>query len=415
MATNIYNLSTLVGQGVVAGLHSECKFLNTVSTDYKKDFEQTKYKPGLTLQVNKGPQFQVTTGRVADVQNVEFDSTSFTVVQYNEAISLTSLEQGYDLDDDYDMMRLGRDMADRMGREMERIGLQTVAINAGISEGSPGSEPGSMRLFNRILAKMDDALAPSRGRYVALSPLANVELIDVIQKLPNPGPEISNAFLRRKLSDAGDANFYTTPSVYRATLGSATNTTPLVNGAVTDNSSTIAIDGLSAATATIKKGTKFTIGVLGTATAVQAVDPETKATLPYLKEFTVTADATGSGSAIASLAISPTIRGSASQHQNVSQLPPNDAEIVLKLGTTAAGATYGQNVVYQENAVQMVGLSLPAAKGPKVHSFSDFRGIPIRTGVGSWDAKNDDQILRLDAVVAFFLTRPDHCGVALGA
>jgi len=415
MASNIYNLSSLVGQGVVASLTADSVLLPACSTDYNKDFIQRKYTPGLSLTINKGPQFSVTSGQIAAVQAVEFDSTSVTVVQYNEAISLGSLEQEYQLDKDYDMMRLGQDMGRRMLREAERIGFQTIATYAGNYVGSPGAEPGAMRLFGRASALMDDALAPAEDRFCFFSPMAQVELLDAMKGLENPGSEISNQFFRGKLKKLGNVNYASTPSIYRATLGSATNSTPLVNGALTDGASTMSMDGLSASTATIKKGTHFTLGVAGTSTAVYAVDPETKAVLPYLKMFTVTADATGSGSAITSLAFSPTIRGTASQHQNVSQLPPDNCEITLSLGSVSSGQTYAENVMFQKKTVQLIGLDLPAARSKGTHTFADYNGLSIRTGVGAWDPIGDREILRVDAAFAFVVTRPSHATVIMGA
>lgn len=411
---NTLNVSSLVSKSVVAPLHAEGKLVNTCGRKYEKDFLQTSYVPGLTLSVNKGPQFNITEGRIANVQDVEFQTASVTVVQYNEAISLTSIEQSYSLDSEQSMMELGKDMGRRMLREVERIGFQAIATAVGNNIGSPGAEPGALRLFARGAAFMDDALAPDADRYCALSPLGQAELVDALKNVPNPGTEISNQFLRGQIKKTMNLNFYSTPAIYRSTLGSETNSTPLLNGALTTGATTAVIDGMSAATATIKKGTKFTLGVLGTSTAVYAVDPETKTTLPYLKMFTVTADVAGSGSTC-TIAFSPKIHDSTSSHQNVSQLPPNDAEVIFNLGTVTSGNTYAQNVIYQKDAVQLIALPLRAARTKGTHEFADFNGIPIRTGIGAWDATNDEEVLRVDAVFAWLITRPDHCCIVPGA
>lgn len=412
---NSFNVSSLVSKGIVAPLHAEGKLVNTCGTDYKEDFIQKNYVPGVTLTIDKGPQFSVTSGRIAQVQDVVHDSTTVTVVQYNEAISVTSIEKSYKMNDEEDMMKLGRDMGRRMLREVERIGFQTISTSVGNSVGTPGAEPGSLRLFGRAAAFMDDMLAPDADRYCAVSPLGQVELIDSLKNAPNPSDIIGNQYLTGSIKRAMNLNFYQTPSVYRATLGSATNSTPLTNGTTSNGASTLSIDGLSAATATIKKGTKFTLGVAGTSTAVYAVDPETKAVLPYLKQFTVTADATGVSSAITSLAISPPLYDSTDTRQNVSQLPPNDCEITLSLGSVSSGNTYAQNVIYQKDAVQLVALPLRAAMKKDTHTFTSYNGVPIRVGFGAWDARNDDEILRVDAAFAWVVTRPEHCAIVHGA
>lgn len=412
---NAFNVSSLVSKGVVASLHAEGKLVNTCDTRYKNDFLQDSYTPGTTIAINKGPQFTVTSGRVANVQDVEYKSINATIVQYNEAISLTSIEKSYSLNSEEDMMKLGRDMGRRMLREVDRIGFQTLANQVGNNVGSPGAEPGSIRLFGRGAALMDDQLAPDADRYCALSPLGQVELIDSLKNAPNPGEEIGNQFLRGQMKRAMNLNFYSTPSVYRSTLGSATNTTPLTNGTTANGATTLDVDGLSAATATIKAGTKFTLGALGTSTAVYAVDPETKAVLPYLKMFTVTTDATGISSEIAALAINPPIYDSTTSHQNVSQLPPNNAEVTLLLGSVTSGNTYAENVIYQKEAVQLIAVPLKAAQQKGVHSFADFNGVPIRTGIGAWNAVNDSEILRVDACFVWAIPRPEHCCIVAGA
>lgn len=407
--SNSFNVSSLVSKGIVAPLHAEGTLVNACGTDYKEDFIQKNYTPGVSLTIDKGPQFTVTQGRVASVQNIVHQSASVTVVQYNEAISVTSIEKSYSMNSEEDMMKLGRDMGRRMLREVDRIGFQTIAASVGNSVGTPGAEPGSLRLFGRAAAFMDDMLAPSADRYCALSPLGQVELIDSLKNAPNPGAEISNQFLRGNIKKAMNLNFMSTPSVYRATLGTATTSTPLINGTVSNGATTIPVDGLSAATATITAGTKCTIA------NVFAVDPETKATLPYLKQFTVTSTGTGSGSAIASLAIEPPIYNSTDSRQNVSALPADNAAITLSLGSVTAGSTYAQNPIWQKDAVQLIALPLRAAMKKDTHTFTSYNGVPIRVGFGAWDAINDDEILRVDAAFAWVVTRPEHCAIVHGA
>ncbi len=416
MAVNTHQLSTLVGEGIVAALTAEGKVLNTLSTRYKKDFVQQKYKHGRSLNVARAPQYSVTQSDVATVQDITTDGLSVTLLPYNAAISLTAAEEMYDLASESGMLELGRDMGKRLLREAERVALQTIARYASHYENLPGSFAGSMRQFNRLAAKLDDSLAPSgtSSRYCAMAPMQEVELIDIMKSLPNPGAEVSSQFLRRKLKVFGDVNYYSTPSVYRATLGSATNATPLLSAASVNGDTFVAIDGLSAATATVKQGTKFTLGVKGTSTAVYDVDPETKAVLPYLKEFSTINDEVGVSSAIAILDICEPIYGPTSPLQNVSQLPPNDAEVTFALGTASSGGTYAQSVMYCKEAVEMLAFALPAAHGPKVHSFTEYNGLPIRTGVGSWDLVNNQQAIRVDTDFAFLVTRPNHCGAMLG-
>lgn len=199
-------------------------------------------------------------------------------------------------------------------------------------------------------------------------------------------------------------NFYESTSTYRHTAGTGDNTTPVTNGA-NQSGSTLSINGLTG-TDTLTAGTKFTIA------NVNAVDPETKTDLGYLKQFSVTATTAAVGGAIAALPISPTIYRSTSPHQNISADIANGATITL---VTEDEESAQSNLIYDKDALTLVSVPLPKAAGPNVHSFAQYNGINLRTGIGSWDAINDEQILRVDAVWAWGILRPDHMCVVQGA
>jgi len=403
------NVSSLVSKQLVQSVHAKGNFINTVNKSYSKDFTQKQYVPGQTVTINIAPQATITSGRVGVPQDMQYRSTSATLGQYNGIFELTSIQKGYDIDD---WRKFGDTIAGRLIREIEKTGMEFARDNVAQSVGDPGTQPGSLRTWSEARAKITKALGPMRSPHAAADPLAMVALTDALKGAKNPGDEISNQYLRGRMTRAAGLNFYESANIARHTAGSTSNTTPLTVGASSTAATTLSIDGLSAATATVKKGQRFTIGVLGTSTAVLAVDPETKQSLSYLREFVVTADATGSSSAITALAISPTIYGPTSGSlQNVSQLPPNDAEIVFD---TISGAVRDCNLVYDTDAFTLVSVPLPAADGD-VHTFSDFEGIQFRIGMGAWDAINGRQYMRVDAVWAWAMLQQDHACIVYGA
>lgn len=403
---NSLNTSSLVSKRMVQVLHAKSMISGTVNNSYSKDFTQRNYAPGDTISIDIVHQPSVTQNRVATVQDVKNRTVSATILQYNAAEKWSSIVKRYDMTSEKGVIQYTDDMSKRMIREVDRTSLEYMAKQASNSVGTPGVDSGSLRTYAEGVAKIDDALGgQTEDCFAAVNPMGHVALTDSLKGLQNPGKEISNQYLRYRMKNAAGINFYKSNSVSRWTKGTATNSTPVMNGATTSGASTISIDGLSAATATITEKTHFTIA------DVYAVDPETKTTLSYLKDFSVTATATGSGSAIAALAISPTIYDSTSPHQNVSALPADGAALTLSIDSTSAAA----NIIYDRDAYTLISVPLPPAAGG-VHKFAQTEnGIQIRTGFGSWDAVEDKQIFRIDAVWVMAKLREDHSCKVWGA
>src|SRR5574341_1580231 len=248
------NVSSLVSKQIVQSLHAKGNLINTVNKAYSKDFTQKQYTPGQTVTIDIAPQATITSGRVGVPQDMQHRSTSVTLGQYNGIFELTSIQKGYDIPQ---WRKFGDTIAMRMIREMEKTGFENARDTVALSVGDPGSQPGSLRTWAEGRAKITKALGPMRNYHAAADPLAMVALTDALKGATNPGDTISNQYLKGRMKTAAALNFYESESIARHTAGSATNSTPLTNGAVSTGASTIAIDGLSAATATVKKGQKF--------------------------------------------------------------------------------------------------------------------------------------------------------------
>jgi len=399
--SNTFNPSSLVSKQMVQSLHARGMLINTVNKAYSKDFTQKKYVPGQTVTIDIEHQPTITSGRVANVQDVTNRTTSVTLGQYNGAFELTSIEKGYDIDG---WRKYADGIAMRLLREMETTGFTQAQKTCGNSVGNPGVEPGSLRTWAEGQAKIVDALGPDRKYYAAASPSAMVSLTDSLKNATNPTNTISNQYATAKMKSAMNMDFYQSTSTNRHTAGTGDNTTPIMNGA-SQTGSTISLTGLTT-TDTVTVGTKFTIA------DVYAVDPETKQALPYLKQHTVTATTTASSGNIAALPISPEIFGTSSTFQNVSVGNANSAAIVF---LTEDEESAQGNLIYDKDALTLVSVPLPAAVGPSVHTFANYQGIQLRTGIGAWSATDDTQVLRIDAVWAWGTLRPDHMCIVQGA
>ena len=401
---NTFNVSSLVSKQLVQSLHAKGKLINTVNKSYSKDFTQKKYTPGTTVSMDIMHQPSITSGRVANVQDVENITSSVTIGQFNSAESFTSIEKGYSMDNEKDVKRYANDMASRLIRQMELDGFTHMQNAIGNNVGTPGVDAGALRTWAEGRAKITDALGPDRDCYAAVNPMGHVALTDSLKGATNPGKAISNQYLSGKMKNAAGLNFYESQSISRQTAGTTTDFALDIDGTIATEGSTTLVLSL-AGTGTITAGTKLTVA------GVNAVDPESKVSLSYLKQFTVTTDATIAGNAV-TLTVSPAMYSSGSSHQNLSQFP-QDAAVVTLVNSGSASTVDAQNVIYDKDAFTLVSVPLPPARGG-AHTFANFDGIQIRTGVGSWDAVNDDQILRVDIAYGWGTLRADHACVVWG-
>lgn len=171
---------------------------------------------------------------------------------------------------------------------------------------------------------------------------------------------------------------------------------------IANGMSTLGVDGVTSG-ATIKAGTKFTLPTCF------RVHPITKATMPELQVFTVTADVTEVSGNTVTLAISPSIYYTTTDsRQNVSAAPVDeDACTVL---TGLASTTYTHNLFYHKQAGRFASVPLVKPDGLDMAGQETVDGITIRVLRG-FDIKTDKLIMRLDFLGGFSVVRPEWGGV----
>jgi len=205
------------------------------------------------------------------------------------------------------------------------------------------------------------------------------------------------AYRKGSLGMIGGVDTYMSQNVPTHTVGVATGT-PLVNGADQDvtyasvkdtGTQSLITDGwTNSTTGIVKAGDVFTIA------GVFAVNPVTKATLPFLKQFTVVADAnSGASTGPATLTIAPAIVASGA-FKNVSAAPADNAAITV-MGTGGTG--YRQNLSFHKNAFALVSVPLVSPPGAVDVSRKSYKGTSIRV-IPVYDGTNDVSAWRLDVL-----------------
>lgn len=198
----------------------------------------------------------------------------------------------------------------------------------------------------------------------------------------------NEAYRMAKLGMIGNVDTYSSQNVPTHTVGVATGT-PLVNGAsqevlypsVKDTyTSTLVTKGwTNSITGILKAGDVLTIA------NVYAVNPVTKAKLPFLRQFVVKADAnSGASTGPATLTISPPIIVGGSQ-ATVDSSPAADAPITV-LGTGGAG--YRQNLFFHKNAFAFCSVPLEMPSAVYNGSRQSYKGVSIRL-IPTYDSTND--------------------------
>jgi len=162
--------------------------------------------------------------------------------------------------------------------------------------------------------------------------------------------------------------------------------------------STLSVTGLGAS-ATVALGDVFTIA------NVFAVNPVTKAVLPYLQQFTVTAAATASGGGVASLTVSPAIIISGAfqtvQLASGTTLPTGGAVT----WAATASTSYSQNMAFHKNAFALAVVPMERPPGAVDVARETYKGVSVRV-IPYYDGVNDVSSYRLDVLYGFSAIDP---------
>lgn len=260
--------------------------------------------------------------------------------------------------------------------------------------GTPGQTINSFTDFAVAPQRMDEYAVPADGRSAVLSPSDHWGLLGSQTSLYIQDAA-KGAYRNGSLGAIGGVDTYMAQNVPTHTVGVATGT-PLVNGgsqvstyvSVKDTmTQTLNTDGwTNSTTGILKAGDVFTIA------NVYAVNPITKATLPFLKQFTVTADAnSGASTGPSALTIYPAIIDSGA-FKNVSAAPADNAAITV-LGTGGTG--YRQNLAFHKNAFALAMVPMIAPPGAVDVSRQSYKGTSVRL-IPYYTGTSDTSAWRLD-------------------
>ncbi len=393
MANTVLTAS-IIAKAAVKILDNELVMANLAYRDFESEFNKSVngYKVGATVTVKRPTDFTVRDGATASTQDVVEGSTSITVnKQKGVDFKFTSSDLTLKIED-----LAERVLKPAMVQLANQVDLDLAALYSSVPNwvGTPGQTINSFSDFALAPQRMTELGVPYDMRSAVLSPADNWGMIGSQTALYMQNVA-SGAYREGNLGKIAGVNTFESNNVATHTVGVATGT-PLVNGgsqnttwALTKdtNKQTLNTDGwTNSTTGILKAGDVFTIA------GVYAVNPVTKATLSFLRQFVVMADAdSGASTGPAALTISPPIITSGA-FKTCSAAPADNAAITV-LGTGGTG--YRQNLVFHKNAFALATVPMIRPPGAVDVGRETYKGLSVRV-IPYYDGANDESNWRLD-------------------
>jgi hypothetical protein len=331
---------------------------------------------GTTVYVKRPPEFSIRDGATASAQDVVEGEVAVTCdKQKGVDVAFT----GYEATTNVDQLLKSKVIKAAMTQIASQIDGDLIDNVKYFNNwvGTPGSTIDSPADFFLAPQRLDEMAVPTSDRNAILAPGDAYAIAgNLLASAAMNGDVARSALERVKIPVLGNTTPYMTQTVPSLTTGTRATTGTLVNGAAqnttyaatrTTHTQSLICDGQ--VSKTYKTGEKFTIA------GVYAVNPRTKATMTYLKQFTITADATSDGSGNVTLTISPPIISSGA-YQNVSAAPADNAALT-HLG--ALSTAFILNAAFHKSAIKLVGVNPPRPfTGESDFATDPDTGISVR-------------------------------------
>lgn len=385
----------IIAAEAVRILDNNCVMGNLVYRGYEEEFAKkiNGYTVGETVSVRRPADFTVRDGATAAIQDVVEGKFTLTVdKQKGVDFKFTSSDLSLQI----------KDLSERvikpaMVQLANQIDRDCMALYKDVWNwvGTPGQTVNAFSDFALAPTRLDLGAVPQDNRSAVLSPTDQWGMLGSQTSLYMQDVA-KDAYRRGELGMIGNIDTYSSQNVQTHTGGTRDNSTPVVKGtqsttwAASKDTGTMSLDtdGWDSA-ATISDGDVFTID------GVYAVNPVTKATLPHLQQFVVTADVTAHVTTTSSttLTISPPIITSGA-FQTVSAAALNDATITV-MGTASTG--YAQNMVFHKNAFSLIMVPMVSPPGAVDVGRKSYGGYSVRV-IPYYDGTNDVSNWRLDVL-----------------
>jgi hypothetical protein len=388
----------IIAAEAITILDNELVMAKQVFRGYEDDFGKrvNGYKVGETISIRKPTDFTVRDGAVMDVQDVTEGKTTITVDK-RKGIDFKFTSQDLTLNIGELSERV---IKPAMVQLANQVDTDLMALYRSVPSwvGAPGQVVNSYADFAKAPERLDEYAVPQDMRSAVLSPQDHWGLLGS-QTALYIQDAAKGAYRKGSLGEIGGVDTYMSQNVPTHTVGVWAGTNVEVDQSVTASTitydavkdtsvQTITVDGFTAVTPVVSVGDVFTIE------DVYAVNPVTKARLPFLKQFTVVAAESNANNHL-DITFSPAMiwTGAFKNIDVAAGVTDLNNKDVIPVGVDATN--YRQNMVFHKNAFALVTVPLVSPPGAVEVARKSYKGLNVRV-IPVYDGVNDESAWRLD-------------------
>lgn len=371
---------------------NNCVAAKCVNRRYQKEAQNAKRGDSFYVPLPETP--TVSDGPVLDLKDIAPEKVLVTLDKHKHcAFQLTAAERTHSAYPEFAETVL-RPRMEALANQVD-IDLLNLVTSTSMSVGTPGTGPTNVTVPLQAAQKLTEHGVPMDDRHWILSPAAKVALVGSMPNIAATTPTQhgtaymdgqESAWRKGLVGTIAGFDTYESPNVYTHTVGADVTMANYSSGGTEGSTSIVA-----SAAGTLAIGDIFTIA------GVYDVNPVTKATLPNLKQFVVTA----ASSASTTINFAPAMYASGFA-KNVSALPTATPAITF-VGT--ASTAYSQSVAFHRDAYGLVSADMELPNGVHESARRTHKGISASI-ITDFDSVNYRYFTRIDILYGVVAYRP---------
>lgn len=378
--------ASIIAKEAVRVLDNELVMAKKVFRGYEEDFDMKPngYTVGDTISIRKPTDFTVRDGATAAAQDVQEGKTTL-VVDKRKGVDFKFTSQQLTLDI--------KELSDRVIKPaMVQLANQIDTDIHGLYKfvpnwvGSPGNLINSFADFALGPNRLDNMAVPADQRTAVLCPddhwaLVGSQTALYVDTIAKP------AYRDGSTGNVGNVDLYMTQNVASHTVGADVSGT--VNQSITSSTTTYASVRDSMQQTITTSSVDLNAGDVFTIADVYDVNPVTKVSTGYQKQFTVISYSSNS------LVFYPAMiwTGAFKNIAVTSGVTDLNTKAIAAVGT--ANTTYRQNMIFHKNAFALVSVPLVSPPGAVDVGRQTYKGTSVRV-IPVYDGINDESMWRLD-------------------
>jgi hypothetical protein len=402
----------LITKEALMVLENNLAFSKAVDKGYSKEFgtdASVGQKIGSTLKVRMPVRYVGRTNAAIAVEGANETSVDVQLTtQAGVDISFSSQELTLSIDEFSD-----RFLKPAMANIANRIDYDGLQLYKKVynSVGTPGTGFGALtggaalKPYADAGVKLDNTATPrDENRNAVITSQNQADLVVGLSGLFNDTTDISKQYRDGTMGRTIGMKFSMDQNCGVQTVG-ALGGTPLVNGTVTNGTTTLPTRGWTAAAAArLNAGDVFTIA------GVYAINPQSRQIVAgVLQQFVVTAAFSSLADGTGTVSISPALigltAGNPTANQTVNALPVDGAPITV---VGAAGTVSPQSLVFHRDAFTLACADLEIPRGVDFAARKADRrtGVSVRI-IRDYSITDDQFPCRLDVLYGWACLRPE--------